>query len=193
MLARLPVPFVALGALLLATPAVARAELKVGYFDVKRILTEVDEAKLAKTRLQREFEDKQKQLDVEKTDLEKFQKDFEQKQPVLSPAAKEAMQMELVGRMQRAQKLYMELQQELAAKEQQALADLLQRLEPVVREIAESEGYTFVFEKNEAGLFYGPTAHDLTSQVIRRYNQRFPSAQPSATPAKAPAKGGGKK
>lgn len=162
---------------LVARPAVA-AEQKLGYFDVKRILAEVDDAKAAKNKLQKEFEEKQRQLDEEKTSLEKLQKEYEQKSPVLSNAAKEQLQMELAGKMQKAQKLYVELQQDLAGKEQAALGDLLGRLEPVVREVAETEGYTFIFEKNEAGLFFAPMQHDLTAQVIRRYNTKFAKAAP---------------
>lgn len=161
-------------ALVAARPAHADAPLKIGYFDVKRILAEVDEAKAAKTRLEDDFKKKQKQLDELKVDIERGQRDLEQKAPVLSQSAKEQMQAELLQKMQGAQKMYTDLQQELALKEQQALAELIQRLEPVVREIAEDEGYTYIFEKNEAGLFYAPSGHDLTAQVIRKFNQRFP-------------------
>lgn len=177
---------------LLAAPMVAHAQtapLKIGYFDVKRILEEVDEAQAAKNRLQREFEQKQKQLDVKKTEIEKLQNEMKAKQAVLSDAAREQYGMELQQKLMEANKLYMDLQQELAQKEQAALADLIGRLEPVVRKLADSEGYSFVFEKNEAGLFYAPAGHDLTAQLIRLYNQANPGkgAAPKAPAKKAPA------
>lgn len=172
-------------------PALAETSLRMGYFDVKRVLSEVEDAKSAKNKLQKEFDEKQRQLDTQKDELEKLQKEFEQKSAVLSQAAKEQLAVELQTKAMKAQKLYVELQQDLAGKEQAALGDLIQRLKPVVEQIASDEGYTYIFEQNEAGLFYGPAAHDLTAQVIRRYNQKFPSKAPSA-PAKE-TKGGGKK
>jgi outer membrane protein len=181
----------ALAALALACPVVG-AERKIGYFDVNRILSEVEEAKAAKQKLQKEFEEKQKTLDEERAELEKFQKDLQQKAPVLSQSAKEQMAIEYQGRIMKAQQNWAELRQDLAQKEQQALADLLMRLEPVVREIAEAEGYTYIFEKNEAGLFYGPSADDLTPQLIRRYNSRHPSGGAKSADKK-PGKGGDKK
>lgn len=159
-------------ALLLAAPAFA--DVKIGYFDVKRILTEVEEAKVAKSTLQKDFEKKQKALDARREEIEKLEKEFKAKAAVMSDTAKQQMAMEMQTKVVEAQKLYVELQQELAGKEQQALADLLSRLEPVVRELAEAEGYTYVLEKNEAGLFYAPAGHDLTAQLIRRYNTKFP-------------------
>jgi len=169
---------------------VARAEVKIGYFDVKRMLTELDEAKEARKRLQGDFDKKQKDLDAKKGELEKLQKEFQQKAAVLSQDAKDKMQMDFAAKLQGVQQQYMEFQQELGQKEQEALANLLTKLEPVVREIADAEGYTYVFEKSEGGLFYAPSQHDLTSQLIRKYNQRFPpgSAKPAPAAPAAPAK-----
>ena len=168
----------------LGSSRVASAQAaKIGYFDVKRVLTELDDAKAAKARLEGELKKKQKQLDEMKTDLEKAQRDLEQKKPVMAQSARDAAEADLIQKAQAAQKLYFELQQDLAAKEQQAIVEVMGRLEPVVREIADSEGYAYVFEKENAGLIVAPSSGDLTSQVIRKYNQKYPQG----------AKGGGKK
>lgn len=156
-------------------PVAQAAETKIAYFDVKRVLAEVDEAKTAKDRLQREFTSKQKQLDAKRGELEKMQREIEQKGAVLSQTAKQAMAMEFQQKLVEANQMYSELQSDLAQQEQRALGELLGRLEPVVIDLAKAEGYTYVVEKNEAGLFYAPPAHDLTSQLIRQYNKRFPS------------------
>lgn len=156
--------------------SVARADTKIGYFDVKRILAEVDEAKSAKDKLQRAFGEKQKALDAKRDELEKMQRDIEQKAAVLSQTAKQQLAMEFQQKLVEANKLYGELQTDLAQQEQRALGELLGRLEPVVSDIAKAEGYAYVFEKNESGLFYAPAGHDLTAQIIRRYNERFPAA-----------------
>ena len=111
--------------------------------------------------------------------LEAPQVALEKKRAVMAPAALEQAQKELFQKLEAAQRSYMELQQDLAMKEQQAMMELLSRLEPVVKEIAEAEGYTYVFEKG-AGIFYAPAGNDLTAQVIRKYNQRFPKGSGGA-------------
>ncbi len=176
---------------LLSAPA-ARADVKIGYFDAKRVLAEADEAKAAKARLEDELKRKQKQIDDQRVELERAKKDLDQRAPVMSQSAKDQAEGELMQKLQAAQKLYIELQQDLAAREQQVLGELLTRLEPVVREIADAEGYQYVFEKS--GLFVAPSAHDLTAQVIRKYNQRFPAGKGSSGgKSEGKAKGGDKK
>ncbi len=185
--ARLAAPALLAGSLL-ALPARAEGPVKIGYFDVKHIITEVDDAKAKKAELQSEFNQKQKQLDDRKNDIEKLQGELKAKSAVLSQSAKEQMQGELQQKMGEAQQLFMQLQQELGQKEQTVLGELIQRLEPVVREVAEANSYTYVFEKNEAGLFYAPAGHDLTSELIRKYNLRYPSKGGSAKVSKGAKK-----
>lgn len=149
----------------------ARAEaLKIGYFDVKQILAEADQAGDIKKRLQEDFKKKQDQLDKKKSEIDQLQQDYEAKKAVLSPSALTQMQNDLQTKVVEAQKLYQELQQDLQNKEQQALGELLSKLAPIVQGIAQEEGYTYVFEKNEAGLFYAPGQDDLTAQLLRKLN-----------------------
>jgi Skp family chaperone for outer membrane proteins len=46
-------------------------------------------------------------------------------------------------------------------------------LEVVVREIAKKKGYSFIFEKMEGGILYGPEADDLTEEVVRKYDKKY--------------------
>lgn len=163
----------------------ARADVKIGYFDVKQILAEADEAAEIKKKLQGDFDKKQKELDQLKTDIETLQKQLEAKQNIVNSATLQQMQQELGTKVQAAQKRYMELQQDLQTKEQAAIGQLLGKLSPIVQQVAQDEGYTYVFEKNESGLFYGPAQHDLTSQLLRKVNQAYQSG-------KAPKGGKGK-
>lgn len=182
-------PLALLAALLLWGQAANAQEVKIGYFDIKRILAEVDEAKAAKDRLQRDFDQKQNRLNAMREELERLQREFEQKAPVFSQQQKEQMAIELQTKAQEAQRLFMELQGDLAQKEQMAVADLIGKLEPVVRDLAAQEGYTYVFEKSEGGLFVAPTGHDLTSEVIRRYNTRYTKANTAKSNTSKTTKG----
>lgn len=167
---------------LLALPTVAHADdIRIGYFDIKRIIQEVDEANDKRKTLESDVKEKQKQLDKMKAEVEDMQKEYEAKKSVLSPSAQREQEEKIQEKAVKAQQTYMDLQQDLARKEQEAMGDLLQKLEPVVQEIAQADGYTFIFEKNEAGLFYAPAAHDLTSELIRKYNQRFPGKGKSSS------------
>ncbi len=173
-----------LGALVasVACARVSQAKTRVGYFDVKRILAEVHDAKVAKGRLEADFKAKQKQLDEQKAQIDQLEEKYKETAPVMSDDAKQQAQEEIAEKMAAAQKLYMSLQQQLSDREQKVLADLITKLQPVVKEVAQQDGYTLVFEKNEAGLFYAPPADDLTNELIRRYNLRYNGGKKAAHP-----------
>src|SRR5690606_4682094 len=77
-------PLAAVLALASLSPAAHAADMKIGYFDVRQVLAEVEEAKAVKDKLQKDIAAKQKQIDAKRDELEKLQREIEQKGPVLS-------------------------------------------------------------------------------------------------------------
>jgi outer membrane protein len=57
----------------------------------------------------------------------------------------------------------------------------------ISRDIAEADGFTYVLEKG-AGIVYAPAALDLTNELIRKYNAKYPGGAKKAEAA-APKKG----
>jgi outer membrane protein len=177
---------------LVAGPALARADMKLGYVDLQRALNEVEEGKAAKAILKKDFDEKQKQLDVKKAEFDKIQADAEKQAVVMSDAAKKEKAGELDRRARELQGLFVQLQKDLSDREREATKGIFDRMASIVREIAEADGVTMVFEKG-AGLVYAPQSLDLTNELIRKYNARHPAGGGSAKKAdkgegKAPAK-----
>jgi outer membrane protein len=175
---------VALVALALS-PALALAEQKIGFVDLHRALNEVDEGKAATALLKRDFDEKQKQLDVKKQEFDKLQADVEKQAVVMSDAAKREKAAELDRRARELQGLFMQLQKDLSERERDATKGIFDRMSNLVREIAEAEGFSIVLEKGQ-GVVYAPTSLDLTNELIRKYNARFPAGGAK----KAEGKGG---
>jgi outer membrane protein len=155
-------------------PALAAAEQKIGFVDLHRALNEVDEGKAATALLKRDFDEKQKQLDAKKAEFDKLQADAEKQAVVMSDAAKRDKAAELDRRARELQGLFMQLQKDLSEREQQATKGIYDRMSNLVREIAEAEGFTIVLERG-AGVVYAPTSLDLTNELIRKYNGRYPA------------------
>jgi outer membrane protein len=165
---------------LAAGPALARAEQKLGYVDLQRALNEVDEGKAAKALLKKDFDEKQKQLDAKKAEFDKLQADLEKQAVVMSDTAKKEKATELDRRARELQGLFVQLQKDLSDREREATKGIFDRMAIIVREIAEADGFSMVFEKG-AGLVYAPPALDLTNELIRKYNARHPAgAAPTA-------------
>lgn len=171
---------------LAAAPA-ARAEFKLGFVDFQRALRETDEGKAATANLKKDFDEKQKVLTSRSEEVKRLQEDLQRQGALLTPEAKMAKGAELERKMMEAQELYMKLQQELSVKERDAMRPLNDKMMVLAREIAQADGFTVIVDRSESGLVYAPESLDLTNELIRKFNARFPAGKAAAKPAAAPA------
>jgi outer membrane protein len=176
-----------LAAALALAPLGARAEVKLGFVDLQRALNEVDEGKVAKAQLEKEFKEKQKQLDGRQDELKRLKADYDKQAVVMADQVKRDKQAELERKAQETQQLFVQLQSELSRREQEITKGIFDKMSGIVREIAEAEGFTMIFERNNAGLLFAPTSLDVTNELIRKYNGRFGAAAKKPEPAKAAA------
>ncbi len=149
------------------------AGMKVGYVDLQRALLEVDEGKKAKADLQVYFNEKQQVLDSESTRMQQAKEDLEKQAMAISPEVYKQKEASLQKQLMEAQKIYYNLQMELKQKEQEAVAPILDKMQIIVKEVAEKEGYDLILDKNSSGIVYAPMKYDMTSQLIRLYDDRF--------------------
>jgi outer membrane protein len=160
--------------LLSLAPSVPRAqEVKLGYVDLQRALNEVDEGKSAKAQLKKEFDQKQKILDEKQEELKKLKADLDKKAAVMAEDVKRDKQGELDRKFLDVQQLFVQLQKELSEREREMTRGIFEKMHAIIREIAEGDRFTMVFEKNDAGILYAPEASDITNELIRKYNSRY--------------------
>jgi outer membrane protein len=181
---------VALG---VAAPAVALAQQKVAYVDLQRALNEVEEGKVAKANLKREFDQKQKMLDEKKTEFEKLRADLEKQSVVMSEQARKDRQGEIERKGLELQTLFVQLQKELSEREREATRGIFDKMHAIVREIADQEGVSLVVQAE--ALVYAQPSLDITNELVRKYNARHKpgAAKKAEGAAKAtPAKKEGK-
>lgn len=178
-------------ALLAATAQVAQAEQKFAYVDLQRALLECDEGKSAKAKLKNEFDKKQKLLDEQQESLKKEKEELDRRAMAMSDEARRQKEGELQSKLMQVTGMWQGMQKELAESERGFTAGIFQKMEGLIAEIAEAQGITFVMDRN-AGLVYAPPSLDLTNELVRRFNDKYPvkGGAPAATPAKkeAPAK-----
>ncbi len=175
-------PALALAAALAPLPAAA--ELKIGYVDLQRALNEVEEGRSAKAVLKKDFDEKQKALDRDQDALKKMKADLDKQAAVMSDDAKRDRQAELDRKFVEVQGKFVSFQRDLSEREREMTRGIFDKMGGIIREIAEAEGFTMVFEKNDAGLLYAPGSLDLTNELVRKYNGRY---KPGAAEAKKPA------
>jgi outer membrane protein len=183
---RTTVPAAVLAFLAALAPVASRAEAKLGIVDLQRALNEVDEGKAAKSQLEREFKEKQKQLDAKQDELKRLKADYDKQAVVMSDQAKRDKQAELERKAQETQQLFVQLQSELSRREQEITGGIFEKMRTIVRDIADAEGINVVFERSN--VLYAPASLDMTNELIRKYNAKHAGGGVAPAKATSPAK-----
>ncbi len=81
-----------------------------------------------------------------------------------------------------------ELQKEVQDKRISALSEFNEKLEQTVKEIAESESYGLVIDKNGEGgtVIYGKEKYDITAKVIEQMDKLFSKENAKEEPKETP-------
>lgn len=155
----------------LSAPAPARAEQKLAFVDLQRALNEIDEGKSAKATLKREFDQKQKLLDEKKSEFERLQEDAKKQASVMSEQARRDKQAELERKGMELQGFFVQLQKELSEREREVTRGIFEKMNVIVREIADGDGISMVVQAE--ALVYAAPSLDLTAELVRKYNARY--------------------
>lgn len=184
-------------AALLCASSMAEAQ-KIAVVDLQRAINETEDGRKAKGQLKKLFKQKQDELDKRQNEL-KSQKDMLEKQK--NVLARDVLSKKLEDYQKSfvdLQTKYMDYQKELASKEGELTKQIVARMENILRRIGQTEGYTLIMERNEAGVVWVPTNLDLTDVVIQKYNAgegktdnagpAVPASKPATVPAPAKKK-----
>lgn len=172
--------FVAIGglflaALFLALPVRAAEPVKVAVVDLQRCLNESRMGKKYKAEFTAEADRRKAELEKEEADLKALREELEKQGLVLSETARAEKEREYKERLEAFKAKFQESQQALQRKDQELTRRILKDLQKVVRELGETEGYTLILERQEAGVLFAPKAIDITDEVIRRYDAGVPA------------------
>ena len=159
-------PFFAalLGYGLLATASAQ--EFRVGFVNTDRIFREANTAKQAQTKLEQEFARREKELVDLGNNLKTASDKLERDAPTLSEAQRTQRQRTLAEQDRDFQRKRREFQEDLNARKNEELQQVLERANKVVRQVAEAEKYDLILQE---AVYINPK-HDITEKVIRAIN-----------------------
>ena len=156
---------IVLGALALV--AQARAEdFRVGFVNTDRIFREANTAKAAQAKLEQEFSKREKELNDLGNSLKGLSEKFEREAPTLSESQRAQRQKQLLDQDRDFQRKRREFQEDLNARKNEELQQVLERANRVVKQVAEAEKYDVVLQE---AVYINPR-HDITDKVIKALN-----------------------
>ena len=154
-----------LGSLAAAVPAQAQ-EFKAGFVNTDRIFREANTAKTAQAKLEQEFSKREKELADMGNALKSATEKFEREAPTMAESQRVTRQRQLVDQDRDFQRKRREFQEDLGARKNEELGQVLERANKVVKQLAEAEKYDVILQE---AVYINPK-HDITDKVIKAMN-----------------------
>lgn len=154
--------------------ASALADVKLGYVDLQRALQEVTEGQVAKAKLKAEIDKKKAEFENEQKKLRDDGMVLDRQASAMSEEVRVSKMKELQARLMQITEKGQKLQVEFVEKERVELKKIFDKMDGIVSAIAQREGLSVVLEKTDSGLVYALPSLDLTNELVRTYNEKYP-------------------
>ena len=155
-----------LSALAVASPALQAQGFKAGFVNTDRIFREATTAKAAQAKLEQEFSRREKELIESGNALKSATEKFEREAPTMAESQRTTRQRQLVDQDREFQRKRREFQEDLNVRKNEELAQVLERANKVVKQVAEAEKYDVILQE---AVYINPK-HDITDRVIKALN-----------------------
>jgi outer membrane protein len=163
---------VVLSALLAAASAVS-AQPKVAIINLQRAVLESAEIKKASTELEAKYKPRQQQMEKLQKDLQALQQNLQTNAGKLTPQA----EADLTAQGQRKQRELQRLSEDLQADVERERNDILgkssQRMQAVVKKLAEAKGVDIVVDISNT-VYFKPDL-EITTESIAAYDKEYPA------------------
>jgi len=175
---------VSLAVAALALPTFAQsAPARVAVIDVNKVLMSSSAGKSAYEKLKKMQDDRVAQAKKLDDDIAALDKDINEKKLTLSEEKLADMTKRLSDKKIAMQRFAQDADRDIGEARDRSLAELEQKIKPVIDKVGKEMGLAVIFNKFESGLVYASDAIDITDSVIKQFNEG--AAAPAAAPAAA--------
>ena len=148
----------------------ASAQLKLAAVNTQQALLDSDELKKTGAELEKKYKPRQDELLKLQNDLQSIQQQISSGK--LNQQAVADLQAQGQRKQREAQRLSDDLQQDFERDRQDTLGKAAQRMQEIVKKLAEEKGLDMIVDVSQA-LYVKPTL-DLTAEALAAYNKAYP-------------------
>ena len=138
---------------------------KLGHVNSQAIMQEMPDYDAARKELESYKNDLTKELEMYQKLIVEFAQDYEQNKGGMSAETRQRKETDLMERQQNYEKKAYEAENSLQQKEQQLLQQIMLKVNNAVKELAEKEGYSYIYEVTTL-LYAG--GEDISDKVRKK-------------------------
>lgn len=141
-------------------------EFRLGFVKTDRVFKESNTAKVAQTKLEQEFSKREKEITAQDALLKSMTDKLQVEAPKLSEAQRVNRQKELADQDRELQRKRRSFQEDLNARKNEELQQLLASANKLIKQVAEADKYDLVLQE----AVYVDPKHDITDKVLKIMN-----------------------
>jgi outer membrane protein len=162
-----------LASLTLCAALTASAQIKVGTVSLSKALQDTAEIKLAEADLKAKFGPRQEELANLEREIAKLQQEGEANQQKYNEATMAELSSRIQIKQRQLQRNSEALQEAVNRERQDILQRVGQRLQEVIKKVAEEKGLDMVADSTNL-LYFKPTL-DISTEVTTAYDKAYPA------------------
>ena len=158
---------------LFSIAGLAAAQSKVAIISMQRAVLETEEIKKASAEMEARYKPRQQALEKIQQELQNIQQQLQTGQGKLPPQAEADLTATGQRRQREAQRIQDDLQADVERDRNEILGKSAQKMQAVVKKLAEDKGYDVVVD-TQTTVYFKP-ALEITTDAIAAYNKEYPA------------------
>ncbi len=155
-------------------------DTKIGFVNTLEVLYATEEGKRELEQLNQFASQKQQEIGTQSTDLQKLRDQYLTQQATLNATARAQSERTIADKERDLQRLQEDIELEYNQRRDEMLAAASGKIQVIINEYAKLNGFGVIFLRNE-GQTYVDLSLDITEEVIRIYNERYPAVGQTAS------------
>ena len=148
--------------------AAAQKAPKFGHLDFAKLYAMMPGQDSIKTAYETYAKDLQNQMATMQAELENKYADYTTNQATMSNIIKQTKEREIQDLQTRIETFNQQAQQDLADKENELTAPVIEKARKAVEAVAKENGYTYIFNSSQGMLLYSDPGDDITTLVKKK-------------------------
>lgn len=148
------------------------AELKIGFVNIQKAITETKEFKKSQMRFQLKLKKEKGIIDARKKKVENMLRELNKQGFVLNTELKKAKEESFLREKKEFDRYVQDREEEFRRSEQKVIEKISKKMLEVLKQLGKQKKLTMVIEKK--AVFYSDSALDLTNLAVKTYNKLHP-------------------
>lgn len=157
---------------LFSLAGIASAQTKVVIINLQKAVLDSEDIKKAQAELEAKYKPRQQAAQKLELDLQGIQTQLQNGQGKLTPQAEADLQGQGTRKQRELQRMSEDLQADVDKDRNEILGKATQKMQEVVKKLAEEKGYDVVVD-TQVTIYFKP-ALDITADALAAYNKAYP-------------------